>query len=158
MKKKKGNNLILLAIILLFSSCDQNRVYEKNIDIPDGIWKWDNVLEFDVDITDTISSHDLRINVRHTSYYQYQNIFFFITTTAPSGASIKDTFECVLADEKGKWFGSGLGDIWDYQVLYKVKVRFPFSGTYIFKVEQAMRKENLPFVMDVGLRVEKSEF
>jgi gliding motility-associated lipoprotein GldH len=85
------------------------------------------------------------------------NLYMFITTTAPSGHSIVDTVEVVLADDKGKWLGSGLGDIWDLQQPYKQNVRFAQRGSYSFEFEQAMRVERLPFILDVGLRVEKAD-
>jgi gliding motility-associated lipoprotein GldH len=95
--------------------------------------------------------------VRNTSLYPMSNLYLFITTIAPSGHSIRDTVEVILADEKGKWLGSGLGDIWDLQQLYKENVRFAQQGRYIFEYEQAMRTEKLPFILDVGLRVEKAD-
>ena len=152
---RKSLNILLITLTIAFYSCNQNRVYEKNIEITDGIWNVKNKVVFDVPVTDTLSINNIYINIRHTSLYLYRNLFLFINTTAPSGASIRDTFEITLADEKGKWLGSGLGDIWDNQILYKRNVQFPFSGTYRFELEQAMRRENLPFIMDVGLRIER---
>ena len=148
--------LFILYIILALTSCDPNRVYEKNIKIPDGIWYRDNVVHFEIQIGDTITSHNLYVNVRNASLYPMSNLYLFITTTAPSGHSVRDTVDVILADGKGKWLGSGLGDIWDLQQLYKQNVRFAQSGKYSFDFEQAMRNEKLPFILDVGLRVEKA--
>jgi gliding motility-associated lipoprotein GldH len=89
--------------------------------------------------------------------YPFSNLYLFITTTAPSGDFVKDTVDVILADEKGKWKGRGLGDIWDLQQLYKQNVRFAQRGTYHFEYVQAMRMEKLPFILDVGLRVEKAD-
>ena len=157
MKLKLSKNLILFVLLPIMFSCNLNQVYEKNIDIPDGIWDMDNKLSFDVSIIDTLSSHNISVNIRHTTFYPYQNLFLFISTTSPSGAAIRDTFECILADDKGKWLGSGMGDIWDNKILFKRSVRFPYSGTYNFEIEQAMRRSKLPFVMDVGITVELSK-
>jgi len=63
-----------------------------------------------------------------------------------------------LANEKGKWLGSGIGDIYEIQIPYKKNVRFPYPGKYSFTFEQAMRIEELSFVYDVGLRIEKAKF
>jgi gliding motility-associated lipoprotein GldH len=68
---------------------------------------------------------------------------------------VKDTIEVILADNRGKWLGSGLGDIWDLQQIYKENIRFAQQGRYTFEYQQAMRTEKLPFILDVGLRVEK---
>ncbi len=146
---------ILLFTILILSSCDPDRVYEKNIKIPDAIWQRDNIVRFELVVEDTISSHNLYVNVRNSNLYPVSNLYLYITTTAPSGHAIKDTVEVILADSRGKWLGSGLGDIWDLQQLYKDNVRFAQSGKYSFEFEQAMRYDKLPFILDVGLRVEK---
>jgi len=81
----------------------------------------------------------------------------FIKTVFPNGKFSNDTLECVLADEKGKWLGTGLGDIYDNQIPFKRNVRFPMAGTYRFEIEQGMRTETVPLIMDVGLRIEKAE-
>jgi len=142
-------------IALLLISCDPNRVFEKNIRIPEGIWDRNNPVRFEVVVEDTITPHNLYINVRNTGMYPVSNLYLFVTTIAPSGHTIKDTVQVILADERGKWLGKGLGDIWDNQKLYKEQVRFAQIGKYIFVYEQAMRLEKLPFILDVGLRVEK---
>ncbi len=95
--------------------------------------------------------------------YPYANLYMFVTTHFPNGEMHRDTVECVLADNSG-WLGSGLGDIWDNQILYRRGIRIPIPGKYVFSYEQAQRSgehafiENLPFIMDVGLRIEKYEF
>lgn len=149
--------LASLLAILLHTACDNQRVFEKNTELPDYIWDKNNVVKFSVDIQDTISSHNLYINVRNASHYQFNNLFLFVTTRAPKGGVVKDTVELTLADAKGRWLGKGLGDIWDNQILYKRNVRFPFKGTYTFELEQAMRNTKLPYVMDAGIRIEKVE-
>jgi gliding motility-associated lipoprotein GldH len=141
--------------VLFLVSCDPGRVYEKNIRIPEGIWTQNYPVHFEIIVEDTITPHNLYINVRNTGMYPFSNLYLFVTTTAPSGHTIKDTVQIILADEKGKWLGNGFGDIWDNQRLYKEHVRFAQKGKYIFKYEQAMRLERLPFILDVGLRVEK---
>jgi len=153
--KIKINNKLILSLILILTSCDPDRVYEKNIAIPDEIWNRFNIVKFNVEITDTISSHNIYVNIRNTRMYPKSNLFLFIKTTSPTGLFVCDTLECILADEKGKWLGKGLGDIWDNQIPFKKNVRFPNSGIYAFELEQAMRIPDLPFIMDVGLRVEK---
>jgi gliding motility-associated lipoprotein GldH len=149
--------LLVLAGIAFVTSCDPSRVYEKNTKIPDGVWYRDHPVQFTVPVEDTITPYNLYINVRNTELYPFSNLYLFITTTAPSGDFVKDTVNVILADEKGKWKGRGLGDIWDLQQLYKQNVRFAQRGTYHFEYEQAMRMEKLPFILDVGLRVEKAD-
>ena len=144
-----------VLVVLLYTACDTQRVFEKNTELPDYIWDKTNVLKFSVDIQDTISSHNFYINVRNASSYQFNNLYLFVTTHAPKGGVVKDTVELTLADAKGRWLGNGLGDIWDNQIPYKTNVRFPFKGTYTIELEQAMRNARLAFIMDAGIRIEK---
>jgi len=143
----------LIAIFLI--SCDRNRVFEENVRIPDAVWNKDSLAKFELEIKDTTSAHNFYINVRNSGAYKYRNLFLFINTYYPNGKRSRDTIECILADELGKWLGRGSGDIWDNQILFKKGARFPLSGNYKFTFEQAMREDQLNEIMDVGLRIEK---
>lgn len=140
---------------MLLFSCDTNQVYEKNVEIDDFKWNINDTIEFNVSIQDTLSPHNIYFNVRNTSKYPMQNLYVFIHTHSPNGMLLKDTLEFYLADDRGRWTGSGWGDIYDNQFLYKKNVRFPVSGTYTFKYTQGMRTETLRYISDVGLRIEK---
>jgi len=146
---------IIGGLFILLSSCDSKRVYEQNVDIPEYIWDKDKPVYFDVPITDTVSLHNVYINIRNASGYGYSNIYLFLDTKYPNNTISRDTIECILADPSGKWLGDGSGDIWDNQILFKKNVRFRQIGTYKFRYEQAMRMPKLPMIMDVGLRIEK---
>ena len=155
MIKDKKSNIILIILAFLLFSCDSNQVYEKNVEITDFKWGINDTIEFNVPIYDTLSPHNIYFNVRNTSKYPMQNLYVFIHTQSPSGMILKDTLEFYLADDRGRWTGSGWGDIYDNQFLYKKNVRFPVSGTYTFKYTQGMRTETLRYISDVGLRIEK---
>ncbi len=152
---KKVTILAFIVLVSLLISCDSKRVYEENIDIPDYIWDVNNPVYFDVQIDDTVSLHNIYINIRNASGYGYSNIYLFLDTKYPDNTISRDTIECILADPSGKWLGNGSGDIWDNQILFKKNVRFKQKGKYNFRYEQAMRTPKLPMIMDVGLRIEK---
>ena len=84
-------------------------------------------------------------------------MYLFIETTSPEGNSVRDTFEIMLANNKGRWYGSGWGDIYEVKTPYKRFVRFPNSGTYTMEVQQAMRTEQLKHVTDFGIQIEKAK-
>jgi len=147
----------ILLCSLLFSSCDNNRIFEENKKIPAEGWSSSNVLKFDVNISDVETPTNFYINVRNADGYPYNNLFLFIKTTFPNGKMSNDTLECILADENGKWLGSGMGDIYDNQIPFKKNVRFPVAGIYKFEMQQGMRSDVIPLIMDIGLRIEKTE-
>jgi len=142
---------------LLFVSCDSKVVFEKNISIPGYKWEINNILRLETEITDTISPHNVYINVRNGSGYEYSNMFLFMTTITPRGEVGRDTLELTLADARGKWLGSGSGDVWDNRILFKRNFKFPEAGLWHFELQQAMRINPLPQVMDAGMRIERAE-
>ena len=147
--------VIALVLILQLFACDSKRIFEQNIEIPNGIWNAKNIARFEVIIADTSSPHNFYINVRNAGAYPYSNLFLFLETEFPDKVYARDTIECILADNSGRWLGDGSGDIWDNRILFKKGVRFRKAGKYIFTLEQAMRVQNLPMIMDVGIRIEK---
>lgn len=147
--------IIYIVVVLIFSACSSSNIYDKSEVIDDGKWKADHILRFEYIAEDTLQPAKVYINMRHTGLYKYNNIYFFITTVAPNGKSLRDTAEFIIAETDGKWKGSGIGDIYDVRMLYQKNVRFAQNGKYIFYVQQAMRDNPLENVTDVGLRIDK---
>lgn len=146
----------LLAVSLLYS-CDPNRVYEKYLSLEDARWPRDKKAAFEVEINDTISRYDLYVNFRHAGNYNYRNLYLFTEIIGPRNLSAVDTLQMILADNRGNWLGKGIGDLYDYTFLFKKNISFPAAGNYVFKIEQAMRDEELKNVTDIGLRIEKTD-
>ena len=143
-------------LITFFSSCDPQRLYEENKKIDNHAWHQSKPLQFFVSIKDTVSRHNVLINIRHTGNYRFSNLYLFINTFFPQGQIQRDTLECILASPEGEWYGEGLGNIRNYQVLFKRGVIFPQVGEYRFELIQAMRINPLPGITDAGIRIEKA--
>ena len=152
--KAIGSVLAFMAVVL---SCSNDAtLYECNINMHGEQWNRDSVLMFEVPVADTTSAYDILFCNRITGQYPYSNMFLFITIMAPDRSHQSDTLECLMADKRGKWLGRGFGNVWSYSIPYKRNIAFPMKGTYVFYIEQAMRVENLPHVLDAGLKIEKT--
>ena len=123
--------------------------------MPEKTWRLMNIPTFKILITDTINSNNVFFTIRTGSSYPFRNIYLFVTTTSPDGKSISDTLQYSLANEKGKRYGRGFGDIHELNLPYKSNVFFPLKGTYQFNIQHGMRIEDLKGVYDFGLRIEK---
>lgn len=146
----------LLSLILF--SCDGNKVFEEYIEVENADWKKENIANFSFVIEDTISAHNLYLNVRNTGDYPYSNLYMFVKIKGPDGNFNVDTVNCKLADNRGEWLGKGVGDLWDLKIPYIGAFKFAQPGEYNVSFEQAMRVEDgLKGITDVGLRVEKSK-
>jgi gliding motility-associated lipoprotein GldH len=151
-------SLPLLVISLFFLSCDPQRIYEKNINIKRYSWSSENVLKFPVQVKDTSLLYDIYLNIRHADLYPYRNIWIIVGTEFPDGSRSTRRLEVLLANESGRWYGDGLGDIFDYRTLIQEKAYFDQQGTYTFTLEQNMRQDPLPGIMSAGIRIENTGF
>ena len=142
----------LLATI----SCDSSKVFDKNEDIAKSTWSYEDTIRFAVPIMDTTTRYNVFVNVRHTNEYEYRNLWIYAHTHFPSGKTLKTRIDLPLADNEGKWYGKGLGEIINTQILIQPKAMMSDTGTYRFELEQNMRQNPLPNIMSMGLRVEKA--
>lgn len=148
--------MVLLPVFLIaFFSCDSKRFFEENQRIEKGIWDNHHKVRFVVAINDTVSAYDFFLNVRNDADYPFSNLYFFIRTILPDGKSARDTVECRLADDYGKWLGSGMGGVKFNRFFFQQGVHLRKQGNYVFEFEQAMRVKELKGIRDVGLRIEK---
>ncbi len=148
--------LVLVGAALL-SSCDDNVVFEENRSFENKVWNYKDPAIFIFEVKDTVSRNDFFINLRNGDAYPYMNAFLFVRMDFPNGRTSIDTLECFLADQTGRWLGSGLGDLYDNRFLYKQNRSFPIAGQYKIEIRQAMRVDDLPEISDVGIRIARSK-
>lgn len=132
-------------------------MYEENRELEGGVWDMNQKLVFDFTVPDTISRYNFYFNIRNTDEYPFRNIYVFFHTKFPNGKMGNDTIEFPLMDESGRWLGRGQGDIHDCRLIFRKNVRFAVAGKYHMEVEHAMRIEQLPGVINAGIRIEKAE-
>lgn len=147
--------LFLSSLSLLLISCNSNVIYTGSAEFKDNRWQLMETPVFEVPINDTINSNNLFFTIRTGSDYPFRNIFLFVTATSPDGKILTDTLQYYLADDSGKWYGKGFGNIHELKLPYKSNVFFPAGGEYLFKIQHGMRTEELSGIYDIGLRIEK---
>lgn len=150
----RGTMLVLVAC--LYGSCDKNRVFEKNVSVPEHTWSQSDSYAFDVTIEDTAELYDIYAVVRHSNDYKYVNLWVSLHTRFPSGNTgvVKENLQ--LGDNQTeKWLGDCIADICDIRIPLVANHRFSESGSYTFELRHVMWDEPLEDVMSVGLRVER---
>ena len=148
--------LISTALLLLLNSCDPGMVYDHFETMDKGVWNWRDPREFEVEVTDTVSTHDIFLQVRHTVEYPLSNLYMFVYVKSPSGQMLKDTVNLQLALPDGRWIGKGNGNLREIRLLYRKQTRFGQPGLYTFTLEQGMRNPQLP-VTDIGIRIVRTK-
>jgi gliding motility-associated lipoprotein GldH len=147
--------LVLIGTIAMFISCNNNVVFDDYKTFENQIWNSDSSVVFDYSASDTICNHKLVIKVRHTTDYEFQNLFLFVT------AEKTDTLELLLANKGGKWLGKGIGDVREIEFVYRQDKVFAKKGEVTFEIEQAMRYgelekiQHLNNIKAIGLSIQK---
>ena len=85
-----------------------------------------------MEIINRYKGNKFLLNTLETNDYNYRNLWLFITCEAETGEEFTDTLNCVLADEYGKWFGSGWGASYQQTISYKTDFNFPRKEGILF--------------------------
>ncbi len=152
--------MILAALlVLLLSACDENRVFEENMDFEESQWLADSVASFEFEISDSDQAYNIYWNVRNSLNYPYRNLYLTYYLEDTLGNRIAtDLHNMLLFDPKtGEPYGSGFGDIFSHQIMALPDYRFDTAGIYRIRLEQYMRTDTLQEVLSVGVRVEEAE-
>jgi len=155
----KGTNrlsfLVILTAVIALTACRDNVVFNEAQDMPGKTWGLSDVPVFSFPVDDTLNSNNISFSIRTGSSYPFRNIYLFVTTISPRGAVLTDTLQYNLADEKGRRYGKGFGDVRELTLPFRLNVYFPVKGTYTVKVQHGMRLQDLKGVYDFGMRVDR---
>lgn len=153
--------LLLMTFICLLQGCSPptGATFEKIATIKNGQWSSDDQPSFTIDIKDTTSSYQSFILLRNDDSYLYANIWlnFYVKGPGDTAFSNLQRYNLKLADIAGAWLGKGMGSIWEHKIPIREKdaLHFTKAGTYQIKIEQMMRKDPLPGVLNIGLIIKK---
>ena len=144
----------LCGICGICISCTRTVYYEKYQTV-DTQWDKNKEYFFIYEIDDNSVSYNLSLEIRHNNLYPYQNLWLFCTEEQPGEVFVRDTIECILADDFGKWVGSGIS-IYHLSVPVRTKYTFSQTGQYTFNIRQGMRDNLLRGIEQIGVRIEKN--
>ena len=150
--------ILLGCLLAFFLSCQKNNVINKYKEFEEQKWHTDSIVKFNYFIEDSLSYHIIKLNIRHSTDYEFQNLFLFVYDDLN-----KDTIEVFLADKRGKWTGKGMGDVKEVEVTLDKTKKYFSQGQKNFMIEQAMRygeKEEimvLSNIIAVGLHIYKKD-
>lgn len=135
-------------------------------EVPGAQWLYSAPLEFTADsLPDTTVTGPLVVTLRHSSAYPYRNIWLEVeqgrlrrvadSTAADSFRTVRlvsrDTFEVMLADPFGRWYGSGMGA--SLRRTDTVVTAYELERGASLAVRHIMRVDTLREVEQVGLLV-----
>ena len=149
--------IFVFLSLLLLVCCNTNTESSYSVFEEDS-WHSDSIITLNHSVVDTITKQNLYLKIRHTTDFEYQNIFLFVDFQEK-----RDTIEVTLSEKNGKWLGSGFGDIKEVEYCFAKETIFNSKKTSNVTVEQAMRYgeqpviTNLKGIIALGINIKKSE-
>lgn len=155
-QSQKLKGIIVALTCSLFFSCENPALYDQYQAIDNITWEKDKEFYFTFEVKDISVPYNLTLEVRNNNLYPYQNLWLFCSEEQPIGPLRRDTIECMLADEFGKWYGHGISL---YQSSFPIhsQYKFPRAGQYTFSFRQGMRDDALKGIQEIGFSVRPSK-
>lgn len=142
---------LIIAIVMV--ACNSDIVYDGSVRVANPTWHADSVARFEITIEDTTSDYQSGILIRNSGDYTYQNLWLFITEIAPDSTITCDTIQYFLADNYGRWLGSGIGSLYTNIYYYKEDLHYSQEGVYTYEIRQGMRDEELKGITNIGMQI-----
>lgn len=155
LNKKQAYLLVFLFVTTIFWGCTSS-VIDSNVKVPERKWTYRNHIVNAFEIKDNSKPYNIYFKLRHTADYKYSNIY--ILAHFKDGKNIvTKRYQYKLAKNDGEWLGSGSGNIFTYTLPMQTNYHFHRNGKFSIEIEQNMRDNPLPEVVDLGILVEESQ-
>lgn len=148
--------MLCVGAFLCLMSC-KKIAFKDSKKIESEMWSATKPVLFDFSIKDISKPYSVIVSVANNDDYRYSNLYLFVDIYMPNKKVVRDTVDFILANEQGKWSGSGLFAPFMSEYQYKKNILFPVAGKYRIALEQAMRCDNgiLDGIAEVGVSVEQ---
>jgi gliding motility-associated lipoprotein GldH len=154
MRKKIINCSFLFFLLLIFTACERF-LYDENKKIPEAVWAYKDLMEFNFEITDTVSLYNIYLEVKHDAVYNAQNIYAKVYVTFPDAKERNQLVSLELADNRGEWLGKCSAKSCTRRIPFMPNASFDQIGKYKLKFEQFTRQEKVKGIESLRMIVEK---
>ncbi|WP_250632817.1 gliding motility lipoprotein GldH [Rhodoflexus caldus] len=149
-------SLLAFAIIFLLAlaSCS-DAAFEGKQDLPQNKWIRKNPVSFDFEISDPLPAYEISYAVRYANTYPYYNLYVQYELKDEAGNSLQGKMNQtnLFEPETGQPLGSGIGNLYEREVVLIPSYRFAASGKYKLSIFQYMRPDTLTDIQSVSVKV-----
>lgn len=146
--------MMLCGVLMVLAGCDGTTVYSRFGNTPIAGWDKTEPVGFDIDSLDGEGNYQMTLMLRVGDSYPFRNLQLAVRQQSfPSGVEEVDTVECTITDEHGNVQGRGVSY---YQYEQPVKTFHYHGGDSMhIEIHHIMKREILPGIADVGVKIEK---
>ena len=156
-----GRNIRHILLLFAFAAaalaaCDSGKVYDRFLHTPTNGWEKNEGVAFDIPAVSHDGTYRMNLQLRTDNSFPFQSVTLVVEQTlAPRDTTLADTILCRLASDNGKILGDGINI---YQYSFHLNTRHYAAGdsTHV-SVRHIMKREMLPGVTEVGIRLQRVE-
>ncbi|MFT5858258.1 MAG: gliding motility-associated lipoprotein GldH [Flavobacteriaceae bacterium] len=149
-------NSLFLALGLLLFSCGEVPLFEEVYSFEEREWGQDVKPSYEVEIDDIDKSYDFTLSLRTSTDYAYSNLWVFMKTITPDGATAREPFEIQVTNDDGSWVGEKSGSVVTTKLYFKER-KLPMKGKYKFIIEQGITQSKIGDVHDLTFQVDEAK-
>lgn len=145
----------VILVFILFTSCTQQEQYFEYNKIEKSNWYRDSLLIFTIDTIkfEQQGNYNLMLELTTTVLYPYKDIHLRIDHNLTDTIFDSDTLTYNVADEYGRWLGTGVGSLRQLSLPYKNDVFIDTIRNYEIRITHILNVDPLKGVEKVGLRI-----
>lgn len=146
----------LWVLFLVLAGCGPKVIFEGDVDINHPL-SFQDTIDFQFEVKDTISACDIILNIDHQSSYNYQNAYFKLITVFPNGEVAEDLTSFDLRKSNGLTNGKCNDDECSVPFLIQDDTYFKSEGFYTLKLIQHNRIDSISGLNRIKLKIIESE-
>ena len=148
--------IFILIFCLFIASC--NEVYRHHVDdFPNFGWEKQRVLEYDLFIEDSDSDYELIISFRHIYGFTFESVPVSISIEGSEGKVFESVENIIVFDSNNKMLSECAGDYCDLDQALPSPISFQAPGAYTISLQHQFEADVLPYVMEVGIILDKKD-
>ncbi len=153
---KTINVFIALLLAAVITACESKVVYDRYDDTPVVGWNKADPLTFDIPPIDSTDNYAMDGGLRINGAFPFMSVTLIVETSIPNRkASLCDTIVCQTINKAGKPVGDGVSF---FQTRFPVRdIRLEKGDSLHITVRHDMRREELPGIINVGIRLEHQD-
>ena len=148
-------NKWIFCLPLLFIGCQEYTCYHSYQPVPQAGWSRNDTLFYPLTSPLPPGKYELQIGIRHLESYYYRDIWLGISHNLKDSTRYEtDTLHLYLANEKGDWYGDGIGGLMQFtQDLPTALSLQDSTANRIFQIFHLMNDSVLRSIYDVGIKL-----
>jgi len=147
---------MVACVAVLLTACDRRTVYDHYEHTPLNGWEKNDTLVFETDPIEHTGRYMEEIGIRINGDYPFMGLNLVVEQMVlPSEEAHTKSLTCQLVDERGNAKGRGVSH---YQYMFHLTtLRLNRGDRLRVAVRHDMKREILPGISDIGIRLQKTE-